>query len=496
MSKILVVDDEPAICWGVKQLLEREGHSVSILSSGEAALTSIAAQVPDLMLIDVRLPGISGIETLDRVRQQQPVLPIVIMTAFGQLDIAVQVLRHSGVDYLAKPFDLDQVAGVVKRMLDGHTQLTSDAPTTTQSVEQDLLGRTPVMQALFKQIALASASDLPVLITGESGTGKELVAHWIHQHSSRSRQPYIPIAPIALSPALFESEMFGHVKGAFTGAIETRLGVFSRVNGGTVMLDEIGDLPTEQQIKLLRVIELKQFTPVGDTAPRNCDARIISATNRDLFRAIEEGRFREDLYFRLAGMHIHLPPLRERVDDIELMATHFLNRLGVEDAAARLTPELIADLKARPWRGNVRELCHAIEHALLMSRGRPLHPEHLPITANYIPHANVRASPVASTSVNPGAANPGANEDKLAKQLASLVHGWLAAEANGPSATTNLYEKLLAIIEPPVLRFLLQKNHGNKSALAQQLGWHRATVRKRLRQYQLDDAVSDEDPST
>ncbi len=217
MSNILVVDDEPAICWGVKQLLEREGHRVTILSSGEAALNAVTQRRPDLLLMDVRLPGISGLETLDIVRQRFPKLPVVIMTAFGQLDIAVQVMRHPGVDYLAKPFDLDQVSGVVQRMLQDSA---SDNPSSDQAAipdNQELLGRTPVMQALFKQIALTSASDLPVLITGESGTGKELVAHWIHQHSSRAQRPYIPIAPIALSPALFESEMFGHVKGAFTG---------------------------------------------------------------------------------------------------------------------------------------------------------------------------------------------------------------------------------------------------------------------------------------
>ncbi len=491
MSNILVVDDEPAICWGVKQILEREGHSVDILSSGEAALSSIDEARPDLVLMDVRLPGMSGTEALDRMRERHPKLPVVIMTAFGQLDIAVQVMRHTSVDYLAKPFDLDQVASVVQRMLQEVGSAETVKPNNSLEPNQELLGRTPVMQALFKQIALTSASDLPVLITGESGTGKELVAHWIHQHSSRADRNYIPIAPIALSPALFESEMFGHVKGAFTGAHDSRVGVFGRVNGGTVMLDEIGDLPLEQQIKLLRVIELKQFTPVGDTVARNCDARIISATNRDLFRAIEEGRFREDLYFRLAGMHIHLPPLRERVDDIELLAAHFLRRLGVVNAEERLSPEIIAELKGRPWRGNVRELKNAIEHALLMSRGHPLRPEHLPITANYTSATRSASaqsgSPIGSAGVSAGAAESAQHDTRLAQELEALVYQWLSHNAAEPSTVTNLYEKLLSVIEPPLLRFLLEKNHGNKSALAQQLGWHRATVRKRLKQYQLDD---------
>jgi two-component system nitrogen regulation response regulator GlnG len=486
MSDILVVDDEPAICWGVKQLLEREGHRVSIVSSGEAAIETIGQHQPDLLLMDVRLPGMSGLETLDRVRAKHSGLPIVIMTAFGELDIAVHVMRHPGVDYLAKPFDVDQVAGVVKRMLQEHEQARPQLKDAATAVSQELLGRTPAMQALFKQIALTSASDLPVLITGESGTGKELVAHWIHQHSSRAARPYIPIAPIALSPALFESEMFGHVKGAFTGAHDTRQGVFGRVDGGTILLDEIGDLPVEQQIKLLRVIELRQFTPVGDTTPRSCDARIISATNRDLFRAIEEGRFREDLYYRLAGMHIHLPPLRERIDDIELLAAHFLKRLGVDDPQSILTGEFIAALKGRPWRGNVRELRNAVEHALLMSRGRPLRAEHLPLAASYGPAA---AAAAATSGGGPGAVPAAAGTDEeavLANQLGELVHAWLELAAKSPGGGSNLYEKLLAIIEPPVLQFLLAKNHGNKSALAQQLGWHRATVRKRLKQYGLD----------
>ncbi len=246
------------------------------------------------------------------------------------------------------------------------------------------------------------------------------------------------------------------------------------------MLDEIGDLPLEQQIKLLRVIELKQYTPVGDTTAKSCDARIISATNRDLFSAIEAGRFREDLYFRLAGMHIHLPPLRERLEDIELLTLHFLKRLGASEPEARLTPELVAELKSRPWRGNVRELRNAIEHAYLMSRGRPLRPEHLPQTASYQPVPTARPE---STPVTLGAV---VDQPKLEAKLAELVHQWLSAAATDPDSAINLHEKLLAIIEPPVLRYLLEKHHGNKSALAQQLGWHRATVRRRLQQYGID----------
>lgn len=484
MSDILVVDDEPAICWGIKQLLEREGHDVSIVSSGEAAIAALEQHPPHLLLMDVRLPGMSGLETLDQVREKRPHLPIVIMTAFGELEIAVHVMRHPGVDYLAKPFDLDQVASVVKRMLQESEHARPQRNDIQAAANQELLGRTPVMQALFKQIALTSASDLPVLITGESGTGKELVAHWIHQHSSRAARPYIPIAPIALSPALFESEMFGHVKGAFTGAHDSREGVFGRVQGGTILLDEIGDLPVEQQIKLLRVIELRQFTPVGDTMPRSCDARIISATNRDLFRAIEEGRFREDLYYRLAGMHIHLPPLRERIDDIPVLAAHFLKRLGIDDPQGMLTEEFVEALKARPWRGNVRELRNAVEHALLMARGRPLRVEHLPLSATY---GISRAAAPGSGRSAPTSVADNDVEAVLAGKLGELVHDWLELAARSPGAGSNLYEKLLAIIEPPVLRFLLEKNHGNKSALAQQLGWHRATVRKRLKQYELDD---------
>ncbi len=330
------------------------------------------------------------------------------------------------------------------------------------------------MQALFKQIALTSASDLPVLITGESGTGKELVAHWIHQHSSRAGRPYIPIAPIALSPALFESEMFGHVKGAFTGAVDSRVGVFGRVNGGTVMLDEIGDLPLEQQIKLLRVIELKQYTPVGDTNSKACDARIISATNRDLFRAIEDGRFREDLYFRLAGMHIHLPPLRERLEDIELLTLHFLKRLGAVEPEARITPELLVELRSRPWRGNVRELRNAIEHAYLMARGRPLRPEHLPITASYQPANTVRSEPAPAVNML------AADRPQLEANMAALVEQWLTLSAKDPDSASNLHEKLLAIIEPPVLRYCSKNIMATRVRWPQQLGWHRATARRRL----------------
>ncbi len=218
---------------------------------------------------------------------------------------------------------------------------------------------------------------------------------------------------------------------------------------------------------------------MGDTTSKASDARIISATNRDLFRAIEEGRFREDLYFRLAGMHIHLPPLRERLEDIELLTVHFLKRLGATDPESRLTPELLAELKTRPWRGNVRELRNAIEHAYLMARGRALRPEHLPITASYQSGQASRSEPT------PARLTAAADQPQLEARLAELVHTWLTLAAKDPDSSSNLHEKLLAIIEPPVLRYLLEKHHGNKSALAQQLGWHRATVRRRLQQYNI-----------
>src|SRR5262245_13747791 len=325
------------------------------------------------------------------------------------------------------------------------------------------------MQLVFKRIALVSPRDACVLITGESGTGKELVARAIHRHSARRDRPFLPVHVAALNPSLVESELFGHVKGAFTGATQSRPGLLSLADGGTVFLDELADIPLPVQVKLLRVLEQNEIMPVGSSVSQPLNIRILSATHQDLGRLVAEGGFRHDLFFRLNVFQIHLPPLRERGQDILLLAEHFLQRFA--PSALPLAPEMAKHLTALPWLGNVRELRNALEHSAIIARGGPLLPEHLP--------------PLGSA---PASANP-------TDQLVAAVRFWLADRIKEAAGQTpaNLYQDLLRCVEPALLNEVMHRIQGNRWVAAQWLGLNRATVRKKLGLYGLTDAFRDAD---
>jgi two-component system nitrogen regulation response regulator GlnG len=325
------------------------------------------------------------------------------------------------------------------------------------------------MQAIFKQIALVAGSDVPVLITGESGTGKELVAAAIHAHSRRREAPFVPICLAALSEGVIESELFGHVRGAFTGADRDRQGLLERADGGTVLLDEIGDVPLPVQVKLLRAIEQREVTPVGQTRARHSDFRVLAATNRRLDELVTQGAFREDLYYRLGVFHIHIPPLRERTDDIPLLAAHFLRRVTGGTTAKRLSPAAVTELVSRPWQGNVRELRNAVERAAVVARGEEVEPEHFPAP-----------SPLLAAS------SPSTDA-----QIRRLTAEWVSEQwQREPSAAglVDLYERFLRVSEPALLKSILAQCGENRAAAARILGIHRATLRQKLRDHGLDDA--------
>jgi len=321
------------------------------------------------------------------------------------------------------------------------------------------------MQDLFKSIALVAPTDVPVLITGESGTGKELVARAIHRHSSRRAGPFLPICLAALSPGLVERELFGHLKGSFTGAIQDRKGLLELASGGTVLLDEIGDVAPSLQVKLLRAIEHREVTPVGDARPRSTDIRVIAATNRPLAELMAAGQFREDLFFRLSVFQIHLPPLRDRREDIPALAEHFLRQSRLHDLAdPRLTEAVIEELCARPWAGNIRELRNAIEHAAIIARGQTIRPEHLPLAA-------CGPAATAATAV-----------DAIGPHLAE----WARREVErlrGHPGDVALYERFLKLTEPHVLKAALRACLNNRAQAARLLGIHRATLRQKLSKY-------------
>jgi len=460
MSHILIVDDEESICWALRRLLSESGHRVSVASSAEEAFEHVGRAAPDLVMLDIRLPGMDGLEALTRLRRLLPNLPIVIMTAFGSLTTAVTALGQGAFDYLVKPFNLDDAAGVVARALTGPAQASATViKSAAPHGEEELLGRSSAMQEVFKRIALVAKTDASVLITGESGTGKELVARAIHRHSLRAGTPLLPVNLAALSPTLVESELFGHARGAFTGAANDRQGLLELADGGTVFFDEAGDIPASVQVKLLRVLEQHEVTPVGATQPRSSAFRVIAATNRDLRSEIRQGNFREDLYFRLAVFEIALPPLRERVEDIPLLAERFLAGSLTAGATARLTQGAIDELCRRAWPGNVRELRNTVEHAVIVARGGAIGPEHFP-------------APVSL-----------AEGDSEASTIPGLIRRWAEQQYRDSQEAEDLYERLLDLVEPPLLEVALRTHHGQRMSAARSLGLHRATLRKKLQQF-------------
>ncbi|MFM9197695.1 MAG: sigma-54-dependent transcriptional regulator, partial [Planctomycetia bacterium] len=378
MSRILIIDDEPAIGWSLREMLADEGHSVELAGSVEAGLEACGRFAPDAMLLDVRLPGRDGLSALPELRSLVPEAPIVVMTAFGDLDTAVRAVNAGAFDYLVKPFDLERVSQTVSHAL-AERASTAESPLPASTVDDALLvGSSPPMQEVFKQISLVAPTDLPVLISGETGTGKDLAARAIHAHGSRRDGPFVATSLGALASSVIESELFGHVRGAFTGATADRTGLFALAAGGTLFLDEIGEAPLDLQVKLLRALENRTVTPVGAATPRPVDVRVIAATNRDLVAAIGAGTFREDLYHRLHVFPIHMPPLAARGDDMKALTAHLLARHAAGRPLPAVSAAFLDAIRARPWSGNVRELKHAVEYAAVVARGGTLRPEHLP----------------------------------------------------------------------------------------------------------------------
>ena len=464
MSRILIIDDEPAIGWSLREMLSDEGHSVEVAASVEAGLETCARFEPEAMLLDVRLPGRDGLSALPEFRSIVPNAPVVVMTAFGDLDTAVRAVNAGAFDYLVKPFDLESVSRIVAHALAERDQHAAgrDQPAATATDAALLVGSSPPMQEVFKQISLVAPTELPVLITGETGTGKDLAARAIHAHSPRRHRPFVATSLGALAPSVIESELFGHVRGAFTGATSDRPGLFAIADGGTLFLDEIGEAPLDLQVKLLRALETREVTPVGAAAPRKLDVRVIAATNRDLVAAIAAGTFREDLYHRLHVFPIHMPPLAARRDDIDTLAAHVLARQAAGRATPTISEAFRVALRSRPWPGNVRELKHAIEYAAVVARGGMLRPEHLP------------AQPATAASQPVGDATADA-------QVVAAVGAWVdAALATGTTTAGPLHEPLIDLVETTLMQKVVAAAGGNRTAAAKLLGLDRATLRSKL----------------
>ena len=469
MANLLIIDDEPSICWGLKKLAESIGHAARTASSAEQGLKE-AARSPnaDVIFLDVRLPGRDGLSAMSELRELLPDSPIVVMTAHGELETAVTAIRNGAFEYLTKPFDLTTAERLIDRALKlrKRTGLVTDGETTS-SLQDHIIGRSPAMQEVFKQIALVARAEASVLVSGEQGTGKELVARAIHRFSRRVKEPFVPVHVAALSPANAESELFGHVGGAFVGEESSRIGLLEQAHGGTLFLDEVADIPLPLQVKLLRAIEQQEIVPVGSDQPRPIDVRLISATHENLQAKIADGTLRPDLYFRLVTFQIPLPRLRERGDDILELAEHFIATLTIKNQLPRpsLSAATKTELARRPWHGNVRELLNAIEHAVIIVRGGVVDPEHLPAPAS-------------------SAGQPSSESPTIA--LSQLIQEWAESQLREHDDREDLYEQFLNLVEPSLLRTVVSHEYGQCAAAARKLGLHRHTLRKKLDQYGIE----------
>lgn len=467
MPSILIIDDEEPIAWALRRAFERDKYRVGVAASAEDGLAQARKNPPDVVFLDVRLPGMDGLTALSELRKINPAAAVIVMTAHGNLNTAVKAVEGGAFDYLAKPFDLARALDAAKRAVtrtlgppvaDGPG--SAGTPDEFDQSPDAIIGTSPAIQSVFKRIALVAPTAACVLITGESGTGKELVARAVHAHSPRRDKPFLPVHVAALNPNLVESELFGHTKGAFTGADKPRDGLLTLADGGTVFLDELADIPLPVQAKLLRVLERQEVIPVGAGEPHRVDVRIVSATHADLSAAVREGRFRHDLFYRLNVYPIHIPPLRDRVDDIPALAEHFLWKFGVASPAGVLPADTLSFLKTRPWPGNMRELRNALEHAAIEARGGPLRPEHFPAPAS-------ATSPAGVT-----------------ERLRSLVAEWTRERTGGRDAEpADLHQQLLDVVESALLDEVLWQLDGNRLVAARWLGLARATVRKMVRKY-------------
>src|SRR5881397_3373215 len=457
-GRILVVDDEKAMLLALKGLLTKEGYHVETTVSGEEALRQIETGSFHVVITDLSMNGVGGMQVLEHARRFDPDLAVIMITAHGSEKIAVQAMKLGSADYVPKPFDNDELRVVVRRVMET-VLLRRDHRRLLDQVRdgfEQIVGRSPAMRRLFETIDKIADTDVTVLIRGASGTGKELVANAIHYRSPRRAKPLVKMNCAALSQELVESELFGHERGAFTGAIARREGKFEAADGGTLFLDEVGDMPLETQAKLLRAIQEKEFERVGGNAPIRVDVRLIAATNQDLESAVRAGRFREDLYYRLRVVELAIPPLAERREDIPLLIDHFL-----KEAAARfgrdpkpLTGEALRTCVGHEWRGNVRELRSAVEQALLLAPG-----------------AEITAADLFGRPAIPQTPAP----DPL------------------PATFREAKERMVENFEREFLRQALRRHGGNITKAAEEVGMHRQNLQQKMRELGLtaDEAVKE-----
>ncbi|ROM49956.1 nitrogen regulation protein NR(I) [Pseudomonas poae] len=467
---VWIVDDDRSIRWVLEKALQQEGMATQSFDSADGVMSRLARQQPDVIISDIRMPGASGLDLLARIREQHPRLPVIIMTAHSDLDSAVASYQGGAFEYLPKPFDVDEAVALVKRANQhAQEQQNQEAPPTLTRTPE-IIGEAPAMQEVFRAIGRLSHSNITVLINGESGTGKELVAHALHRHSPRAASPFIALNMAAIPKDLMESELFGHEKGAFTGAANLRRGRFEQADGGTLFLDEIGDMPADTQTRLLRVLADGEFYRVGGHTPVKVDVRIIAATHQNLETLVHAGKFREDLFHRLNVIRIHIPRMSDRREDIPTLARHFLSRAAQELA---VEPKLLKSeteeyLKNLPWPGNVRQLENTCRWITVMASGREVHISDLPPELLSLPQDSA----------------PVTNWEQALRQWADQ------ALARGQS---NLLDSAVPAFERIMIETALKHTAGRRRDAAVLLGWGRNTLTRKIKELGMKVDGGDDD---
>ncbi len=473
MKNILVIDDDEKICWAFEQFLTDEGHRPIIANNAEEGVRKIQLETPDIVLLDVRLPGMNGLEALKQIKILQPEAIVIVMTAYDSVETTIQAMQLHAFDFIPKPIDLDQVKAIIDRVTQMQVERSKMPPIELPSVEVELpaqpqehrlVGKSPQMQEIYKLIGMMANNTVTVLIEGENGTGKELIAHSIHANSTRKDKPFVPVNCGALPDALLESELFGYEAGAFTGAsTKGKPGRFELADGGTLFLDEVSNMSPVLQVKLQRVLQEQEIERLGGTSPLKVDVRIIAATNQDLAEAVRLGRFREDLYYRFNLLSINLPPLRERAADISLLVNHFLQTVSVElgQNVRGVSPRCLELLQQYDWPGNVRELENAVKSAVVLSRTDVLLPEHL------------------SSEILNYKGRQQSSQSRLEMALESVLKETVKDAV--AQAHDALYDEVIDAVDRTLIKCLLEEVQDNQTKSAKFLGISRTTLLQKIK---------------
>lgn len=459
---VWVVDDDQSVRWVLEKALQQAGMATRSFERAEHLLEAIEHTTPDVLITDVRMPGMSGITLLERLTHASPTLPIIVITAHSDLENAVAAYKGGAFEYLPKPFDIDEAVDLVRKAARKNGRVADEKPSAKGGAIPSLIGQAPAMQEVFRSIGRLAESSMTVLITGESGTGKELVARALHEHSPRVNKPFVALNTSAIASELLESELFGHEKGAFTGADSRRIGRFEQANGGTLFLDEIGDMSPALQTRLLRVLAESEFYRVGGQTSIKVDVRVIAATNQDLARAVKESRFREDLFHRLNVIRIDTPPLRQRREDIPLLLNHYLTKAAKELSAPAKSfdAEALDMLLAYDWPGNVRQVVNATRRLTVTAPGGV-------ITAEDIP------------------SDLGGNEpaQRATQEWTRSLAAW--AETQFAAGDSPLLDSALPEFEKTLIRIAMGRTNGNRQEAAKLLGWGRNTLARKMKSLDL-----------